>query len=92
MCENACNMPNEFCNDLLTHFNSIKGTHLQKLLSDEQRNKELFIEFDNIFFDFTHEKVTVETIEKFKVFVEKTRIFSRIESMFTGVNNTIFFL
>ncbi len=38
---------------------------MKKLLQDESRNKKLQSQFQDLIFDFTHEKVNVETIEKY---------------------------
>jgi len=38
---------------------------LRDLLQDQARNDKLQAQFEDLIFDYTHEKVTVETVEKF---------------------------
>jgi len=72
---------------------NVKSTHLRELLKDEKRNNALKIELDNIFYDFSHEKLTVETLDQLEGLVKDTHLFERIEAMFRGVKNSfVFFL
>lgn len=67
-----------------SHEKNIKPTHLRELLKDEKRNSALKIELDNIYYDFSHEKLTLETIDQLESLVNETRLFERIEAMFRG--------
>lgn len=51
---------------LLHHYqHDLKNTHLRDLLQDRERNDKLQTQFEDLIFDYTHEKVTVDTVEKF---------------------------
>lgn len=41
----------------------VKNTHLKELLADDTRNNEMLLEAENIVLDYTHTKITKETME-----------------------------
>lgn len=61
---------------LFDHYQkTIKNTHLGHLLQDEARNDKLQAKFENLIFDYTHEKVTSETVDKlFPELVQNARL------------------
>jgi glucose-6-phosphate isomerase len=65
--------------------NEIKPQHLRELLKDEKRNDQLKIEWDNILFDYSHEKLTKETIDILKTVADDSKLRHKIEAMFAGV-------
>lgn len=70
---------------LLSHYNSeIKPLHLSSLLQDAARNETLRAEFDSITLDYSHIKMNEKTLSLLEELVEKTHLFSMVESMFKG--------
>ncbi len=65
----------------------IKNSHLRELLKDEKRNSALRVEHENIFYDFSHERLTEETLNQFDKLVQDSHLFNRIEAMFNGVSS-----
>lgn len=72
--------------NLQDHFNKeIKPHHLRELLKDEKRNSALKIELPNLLYDFSHEKMNEKTIQLFEELVKESRLWDKIEAMFSGV-------
>jgi len=63
----------------------IKNSHLRDLLKDEKRNAALRVEHENIYYDFSHERLNEETLNQFDKLVQDSQLFNRIEAMFRGV-------
>lgn len=66
--------------------------HLRTLLSNEGRNAHLRLENGggDFILDFTHAKIDAEGFSKLLAVAEETKIFEKIEGMFSGqkINNT----
>jgi len=76
---------------LQAHYDKdIKNSHLRELLKDEKRNAALRVEHENIYYDFSHERLTEETLNQFDKLVQDSHLFDRIEAMFRGdkINST----
>lgn len=73
--------------NLLNHYQTdIKNTHLRELLQDEVRNDKLQAKFEDLIFDYTHEKVSVETVEKlFPELIENAKLREKLVKLFNGV-------
>lgn len=69
---------------LKAHWEELKGTHLRDLLANEVRNKQLVIQLDSLLFDYTHQRVSGETLELFKLLAEEVRLWEKVEAMFSG--------
>ena len=49
--------------NIQTHYNNkVKQNHLKTLLEDKQRNSDFVAKFEELIFDYTHEKIDVETV------------------------------
>ena len=71
---------------LYDHQEQIKSKHIKNLLKEEERNQKFVARFEDIVFDYTHEKITLETVEKyFKGVVEQYNLFDKIQGLFNGV-------
>ncbi len=71
--------------------NFTQKTHLKELLKDESRNTKLRVEHgDNLIFDATHCKIDGDGFAGLVKIAEDTKLFDKIEAMFTGqkINNT----
>jgi glucose-6-phosphate isomerase len=86
---------NDLCNlqevkALKEHFTDLKSNHLRKMLDDKDRNKNLHIEYDNILFDYSHQKVNNETISLLTKLAEARQLKEKFQSMFSGqkINTT----
>lgn len=77
---------------LKQHYEHVtQKAHLKELLKDEKRNARLRVEHgDNLIFDATHCKIDSEGFSGLIKVAEETRLFEKIEAMFTGkkINNT----
>ncbi len=63
---------------LCAHYNFINKTHLKELLLDEKRNEALWCRYEDIIFDFTHEKINIKTIDYFRELVEISDLSNKI--------------
>lgn len=73
---------------LLTHAEAISRTHLRELLSDESRNAAFTVTFESLLFDYSHSKLTTETLDLLSDPLQP--VFEKISSMFRGekINTT----
>ncbi len=71
-------------------YDELSSTHLRTLLKDEERNKQLSILFDNILFDYTHQKVDNEAVELLLQLAEERGLKTKFEAMLSGkkINTT----
>lgn len=58
--------------------------HLKDLLRDTARSDYLFKEHNQIFADFSRQRMTKETVHKLLKLAEKAKLKEKIEGMFTG--------
>ena len=75
---------------LTENYKKLSSTHLRNLLSDASRNEKLKLEFNDILFDYSHQKVDAETVKLLGELAEETKIKERFKEMFRGdkINNT----
>ena len=76
---------------LKEHFNKISNLHLRDLFKDDPaRGKKFSFEACGLFFDFSKNLITDETIDLLIKLAEKTSLKHEIEKMFTGekINET----
>jgi len=66
------------------HWEELKKKHLRELLSDESRNSKQIIQLENILFDYTHEIMNAQTIELFNHLADESKLWQKIEDMFSG--------
>jgi glucose-6-phosphate isomerase len=68
----------------------LSKTHLRELLKDSERNNTLSIIYDNILFDYSHEKIDTETLELLVKLAEERKIKEKFQAMFSGekINST----
>jgi len=71
-------------NKLRENFNKLSKTHLRNLIADENRNSKCVISFENLIFDFTHEKLDLETIDLLEKLAEERNVRHKFEQMFNG--------
>ena len=73
---------------LLDHYkNDIQKQHLRELLKDDKRNDALRIQWEDILFDFTHQKLTEESIQMLIEVAHSLNLPQKIEAMFSGVKS-----
>jgi glucose-6-phosphate isomerase len=77
-------------NELLKNFNDLKNIHLRELLSNKQRNSDLRIITDSLYFDFSHEKINSQIFENLLNLAEERNLKEKFENMFRGekINTT----
>ncbi len=72
--------------NLIDHYSKeVKSHHLRELLHDEKRNAALKIELPNLLYDFSHEKLTEKTLQLFEDLVKDSKLWEKIDAMFSGV-------
>lgn len=49
---------------LSKHYQAIKGHHLKELLANSHRNSSLITRYEDLIFDYSHEKLNTETVSK----------------------------
>lgn len=71
-------------------YSQLSKTHLRDLLMDSQRNSALSINYDNILFDFSHQKLDQETLDLLVKLSEERNIKQKFQAMFSGekINTT----
>ena len=70
---------------LTEHAGQIRGTHLRQLFTnDPQRGDRLAVEAVGLYFDYSKNRVTDETIRLLVKLAEDCRLHDRIEAMFRG--------
>jgi glucose-6-phosphate isomerase len=62
----------------------IQSTHLRELLSDPIRCQSLFVEHDGVYFDYTRQRVTLETMELLMQLAYRQDLPKRIQQMMSG--------
>ena len=72
------------------NWKKISSTHLRNLLSDSARNEKLKLTFNDILFDYSHEKLDTETVKLLGELAEEIKLKERFAEMFKGdkINNT----
>jgi len=66
------------------NYNNLKGHHLRDLLRDEKRNSKLKLITDTIYFDYSHEKIDLNTLENLFSLAEETNLSKKFLNMFNG--------
>ena len=56
--------------------------HLKDLLSNEERNDKMVVNFDDILLDYSHEKIDEHMLSQFQCLADEAKLFERIEEMF----------
>ena len=70
---------------LQTHYGQIRGTHLRDLFAaDADRGKRLTAEAVGLFFDYSKNRITDETVKLLIQLAQESRLQSRIDAMFRG--------
>jgi len=72
------------------HFQEIKNVHLKDLFKNNNRGKKFFIEHEDLYFDFSKNRITEETLSLLLNMAKKAGLKNAIEDMFTGkkINKT----
>jgi len=70
--------------ELSKKWETIKKTHLSELLNDTKRNDKLRIEYGKILYDFSHQKVTEETLTLLESLLKEAGVHKKVEQMFAG--------
>lgn len=74
---------------LISHYNELKSKHMRDLLSDASRNSHLKIQTDTILFDYSHQKITLETLQLLSSLAAETQLITQFINMFNGdITNT----
>ena len=70
---------------LSAHYKQIRETHLSKLFADDPKRGERFIaEAVGIFFDYSKNRITDETLKLLLLLAEESGLRERIDAMFRG--------
>ena len=70
---------------LSAHYKQIRGTHLRKLFADDPKRGERFTsEAVGIFFDYSKNRITDETLKLLLQLAEESGLRERIDAMFHG--------
>ncbi len=69
---------------LVENYNNLKGFHLRDLLRDEKRNSKLKLVTDTIYFDYSHEKIDLNTLENLFSLAEESNLSKKFLNMFNG--------
>jgi glucose-6-phosphate isomerase len=70
---------------LSAHYKQIRGTHLRKLFADDPKRGERFTsEAVGIFFDYSKNRITDETLKLLLQLAEESGLRERIDAMFRG--------
>lgn len=77
-------------NDLKSHVEDVKKTHLRDLMSDDERCRSMMVERDGLFLDYSRQCATQETLKKLVELAEAADLKQKIGSMFNGdhINST----
>ena len=76
---------------LSTHYDSIKSQQMRQMFQDDSsRSSKLFLQLDDLFFDFSKNRINAETVNLLTALAEQAGVKSRIEQMFSGekINST----
>ncbi|EJK76542.1 hypothetical protein THAOC_01689 [Thalassiosira oceanica] len=63
---------------------TISQTHLRDLLKDEERCDSMFATHDGVYYDYSRQQATSETMDLLFNLAEKQELTSRIDQMFSG--------
>ena len=76
--------------ELKKKWEQLSSVHMRTLLKDETRNSALRIKTNNILFDFSHQKLDLDTVDLLVKFAEEKGLTSKFEAMFKGekINTT----
>ena len=66
------------------NYASLSNTHLRDLLKDDARNNQLKIESDDFIFDFSHEKMNIDTMKLLSSLAKEAKVKEQFEQMFNG--------
>lgn len=67
------------------HYSKIKAVHLRELFAkDPKRAERMVIEADDVYFDYSKNRITEETLKLLIQLAEACNLRSRIEAMFSG--------
>ena len=70
---------------LETHYQKLRGVHLRKLFADDsKRGERMALEAVGLYFDYSKNRATDETIELLLQLAEQSDLRSRIDAMFRG--------
>ena len=70
---------------LQTHYKEIRDTHLRTLFEQEpQRGERLTVEGAGLFFDYSKNRITDETLKLLLQLAEESGLRQRIDAMFSG--------
>src|SRR5271169_754561 len=70
---------------LKAHYDSVRGLHLRKLFADHRgRGEQLIAEAAGIYFDYSKNRVTAETLKLLFGLAEAVGLRARIDAMFRG--------
>ncbi len=76
---------------LSSHYEAIKPVHMRKLFQEDTKRFDKFsVQFDNLFFDFSKNRINEETIRLLIGLAEQAGLTANIEAMFAGekINST----
>lgn len=76
---------------LQSHYNKIKSIHLKTLFKEDPKRASNFsIELDDLFFDYSKNRITDKTLKLFAAAAEEIDINGQIDAMFSGnkINHT----
>src|SRR5262245_127177 len=70
---------------LASHHKTVRELHLRKLFADDPtRGERLTVEAAGLYFDYSKNRVTDETLALLRQLAEESNLRSRIEAMFRG--------
>ncbi len=70
---------------LETHYNKIKDVHLRSLFADDpQRGEHMQLEAVGVYFDYSKQRITAETVQRLLRLAEESGLRGRIDAMFRG--------
>ncbi|XP_057519059.1 glucose-6-phosphate isomerase, cytosolic [Amaranthus tricolor] len=76
--------------NLKTHVEEIKKTHLRDLMNDAERCKAMMVDFDGLLLDYSRQNATLDTMNKLFQLAEVAHLKEKINRMFNGerINST----
>ena len=69
---------------LVKHAEYIQSTHLRDLLQDKKRCDELYATHDGVYFDYSRQRITLETMDMLLELAERQNLKERIDAMVNG--------
>jgi hypothetical protein len=69
------------------HDSTLKDAHLKTLLADQNRNDAFVTRFQDIIFDYSHEKLDLPARNLLGKLVEDSHLRERIQAQFRGVHH-----